>query len=534
MQTSTDRKNISFNSRIVHLAIVAIAILAILTIGYRDQIHFLLFDRSPAPKIVVYDAISDDAFYYMEIAKNIIAGLGSTFDEITQTNGYHPLWMLILVILGLVVKVDSLDFAVILLLLVNLFLVLGTYVFHRLQGEILGRKDQFYTAAIIFYFAALFIARSGMEVCLLFLVIPLFLLQLIRIERRPSLPAFVALGFLASILVLSRLDAVLFAAVVLSLYAGMILSSREKLPTPKQLGAFAMGGVLFPIYLLYNLLNFDHVMPISGRVKALHFSGLFFSQRGWESLVEAITTEPYLLAFFLLTIAGLGILSVQIWKRFTIKEVVLLAPLIYPVLFFAYYLLSSDWPFWLWYFYPLAVSSSFGYIFIENQMLGASPFLSRLYRHSTTVLAIGLLLLAGMKFSTIPDRFVPNPILEAATWVQEFSSEHPGIYAMGDRAGAVSILLDEPLIQLEGLVADNELVNSIQEHRDLLDVLNDYSVDYYIATNPEYRAGCWEFQEPQISGTSAPRMRGSLCEDPVFTFVATLDDVTTMIFKISP
>jgi hypothetical protein len=37
----------------------------------------------------------DDAWYYFEIGRNIAEGHGSTFDTINDTNGYHPLWMLV-------------------------------------------------------------------------------------------------------------------------------------------------------------------------------------------------------------------------------------------------------------------------------------------------------------------------------------------------------------------------------------------------------------------------------------------------------
>ena len=37
----------------------------------------------------------DDAFYYLEIARRIADGQGSTFDGLNSTNGYHPLWMLV-------------------------------------------------------------------------------------------------------------------------------------------------------------------------------------------------------------------------------------------------------------------------------------------------------------------------------------------------------------------------------------------------------------------------------------------------------
>ena len=37
----------------------------------------------------------DDTFYYLVPARNFIAGLGTSFDGLNLTNGYHPLWMLI-------------------------------------------------------------------------------------------------------------------------------------------------------------------------------------------------------------------------------------------------------------------------------------------------------------------------------------------------------------------------------------------------------------------------------------------------------
>jgi hypothetical protein len=41
--------------------------------------------------------LPDDAFYYFQIARNIAHGHGATFDGHTVTNGYHPLWMAVLV-----------------------------------------------------------------------------------------------------------------------------------------------------------------------------------------------------------------------------------------------------------------------------------------------------------------------------------------------------------------------------------------------------------------------------------------------------
>ncbi len=39
----------------------------------------------------------DDAFYYFTVARNIVLGRGVTFDGLGPTNGFHPLWMALLV-----------------------------------------------------------------------------------------------------------------------------------------------------------------------------------------------------------------------------------------------------------------------------------------------------------------------------------------------------------------------------------------------------------------------------------------------------
>ena len=49
------------------------------------------------PERVITGFLSDDAFYYLKIARSIAEGRGSTFDGLHPTNGYHPLWMLVVV-----------------------------------------------------------------------------------------------------------------------------------------------------------------------------------------------------------------------------------------------------------------------------------------------------------------------------------------------------------------------------------------------------------------------------------------------------
>ena len=45
------------------------------------------------------ESMSDDAYYYIVVARNFVSTGNMTFDRISTTNGYHPLWFWILVLL---------------------------------------------------------------------------------------------------------------------------------------------------------------------------------------------------------------------------------------------------------------------------------------------------------------------------------------------------------------------------------------------------------------------------------------------------
>jgi hypothetical protein len=49
----------------------------------------------------------DDAFFYMKTARTIGAGLGSTFDGLNPTNGYHPLYLGLLALTSLFAPLEG-------------------------------------------------------------------------------------------------------------------------------------------------------------------------------------------------------------------------------------------------------------------------------------------------------------------------------------------------------------------------------------------------------------------------------------------
>lgn len=49
-----------------------------------------------SPPETIVRSVSDDAFYYLGVARHVVEGRGPTYDTITWTTGFHPLWMALL------------------------------------------------------------------------------------------------------------------------------------------------------------------------------------------------------------------------------------------------------------------------------------------------------------------------------------------------------------------------------------------------------------------------------------------------------
>ena len=60
----------------------------------------------------------DDGFFYFKVARNFANGLGFTFDGINRTNGFHPLWMAVCIVVYSIVRTD-------LILPLRIFVIIG-------------------------------------------------------------------------------------------------------------------------------------------------------------------------------------------------------------------------------------------------------------------------------------------------------------------------------------------------------------------------------------------------------------------------
>ena len=209
----------------------------------------------------------DDAMFYFTIARNICSGAGSTIDGISKTNGYHPLWMIVL--LGLSKCFQNLVRAGI----VTEFVVsAGTLTMLCLYA----RKYLGTTAALALAIIASFeqtwykVMYCGMEsgLVIFFLLLSLYVLREAghRAAWRWILSACLCLFFLA------RLDG---WALCLAIVPAMWMTPGPIPADGKRKGRLLAEILALPTltlagYLLFNLANYSSVMPVSGLIKSYH------------------------------------------------------------------------------------------------------------------------------------------------------------------------------------------------------------------------------------------------------------------------
>lgn len=220
-----------------------------------------------SPLTVILDAcLHDDSFYYLATARNLADGFGSTFDRVNHTNGYQPAWFAVLTALALTgIGPDE---------MVRVGLALQAACFGA--GLVVlavalvrsGVQPLAASAAVATVYVALVpaLAWDLLETGLNVLTSAGVLWALGRQVEGRIAPTSLALVLSAA--VLARTDHVFFLPIGAALVAW---PARRETRTEQVRRGLAF---LLPIvaivggYLLLNLFETGHVVPISGRVKA--------------------------------------------------------------------------------------------------------------------------------------------------------------------------------------------------------------------------------------------------------------------------
>jgi hypothetical protein len=475
----------------------------------------------------------DDAYYYFKIAANVIQSGRFTFDGQTLTNGFQPLWQLVLIPFFAVVR-DP----VLVLRVVGIFSMLLTCA-AGFMGILYLRRNSLlaFTLGAALIFLCLFdFGISGMETAV---VLPLLVGSLLMIERMkpwgpasPSLKQSIVLAVLLSLLLLARLDTVWLV--------GAFMASLLFFYSPAKRKAFlatAAGPALtLALYLGLNLLVFGHLMPVSATAKSLSDQPFYVNTLFISQLLMQSTYNGNLWGIFafgaVFSAAYLGAFAIARARRWEIPGFSSIDASYLPlvicaafVMFTAYALFRSTWQLWRWYEYLLFPMGIF--VFPHKLDLLVKWFSrSRWLAQGVGYLALLAALLAGFQLTVRSTQYSmwafnrgPSFLYDNYRLAQYLNGRLPdtAAIAMGDRAGSFAYFFDGRVLQLEGLVEDDRLLQAVRTNT-LMDYMTrsgvDYVITYWYAPEPLYSQ--WTLETPLPGFSQGPQAEIVLCRASEF------------------
>lgn len=442
--------------------------------------------------------IISDGFYYVTIARNVVEGLGFTYDTIHTTNGFHWMWMLILLVVCSIgrffVQLDSVQLIEGVFALNCFIWAWSALAFYRvlqlLRIEFCPKFMLLFLTAIVFIDPVLTQnAINGLETALFLLL--LLLLNRAYIERRVW-----ACALLFQLLVFTRIEGL---AVLPILLYGFRHSFR----------ASAFAALLIPFgAILTFVLNFivdDSVLSSSSLAKAYWAArarGEFFWPLGLkEQAILVIKDAIYLPCSYLSNIlfifdnasltnlAALAIVVVMIiagsWRsavHISLEELKISTAKILPFVFFC---LVSYLVYKIYYFTPR--SAAFKDIF------PVTDYQSRYYFAPHLVLLLTAIHLTLLKcFRSYLPGFFSLLALTAFSWGVFIKAHSSGkatdssspacipapaaLYAAGNDDG-FAYYHRVPLVVLDGLVTGHRMENGWR----YLDSMKSKTVESYIS-----------------------------------------------------
>lgn len=412
----------------------------------------------------------DDFYYYLETAINFIELGFPTFDGEIATNGYHPLWFLI--ISGFVALFGKGKFFFIAMnTFVLLLNVTSLVLLRKLLSLFLENKYYIETIVVVFIYKFINLSITGMEVIA---TVPIILFLMYYFQKNYDKLNYFYLGLILSLTILSRLDTLLFSFIFI------LLVTKYKKIGVKEISLIGLGLLPVGIYILSNIVLFDTIFPVSGMAKQIRHN--YYPSFHALRLMYLWNINAILLHLLPSILIPILLLKKGVLSKVQLKSELVLSITFFTLIYFPLLSIISGWRFFNWYFYPYALM-----IVILMLLLDTIPNYKTLFaKYQKFIFVFALLYVTGWNLNY---KFVRGykgfPFYSEIEKLAEFVNTHPGKYAMGDRAGMLGYLSKYPVFQLEGLVEDKAYLENIRNSVDLKAVFAQYKIDYYISYNLE-------------------------------------------------
>jgi hypothetical protein len=403
-----------------------------------------------------------------------------TFDGIHPTNGFHPLWLLMLVPLFLLHAPPEMMIRLV-ALLQTVLLSLAYVVFLRTQAKLFSLRTAAFSGILFVYFVFL-PSINGMESALLvLLVIVLYSYGLYIARSQLNWRRAGLFGLILGLVLLTRLDMIFIPVALAGCCVRRILDRQTRTRT---LAILVVGGIATCLvvapYLAFNYLKFGAVMPISGALK---------SSFPYPALDHSTYDKTVAIGAANLASAGLAT-GWALWRVMRIPgprsrlnlEFHTTATTVFAwavTLHFLYVVLFMKWGVFGWYFvtYPL-----FAIMLMSEPMdraLNSTAMLGRpaLYGLTAAALCVGVIVRDQTR-----DPFPQNggwhtPVYDAAVWAREHTPAD-AVFAMSD-CGDFAFFSTRRVINLDGLANDMDFQRTLaQQH--LRRYLRENHVDFLV------------------------------------------------------
>ena len=486
-----------YSSPLLHNALFALFIGGILAYGAGFAWYMLAkFDLIN----LIRDVNNDDAFYYFQIAYNLAVGKFSTFDGgITQTNGYHPLWLLLITPFYWVFDKEAALFGIkafeIMLIAGGVALIAVAARLARLPWILL-----FALLPLLYQHSSLF---RGMEAAAALFILALFFLVILLYAWDPARWKW-PLAAVAFALPWVRLE---YIAISLAATTALCLIewSRQERPASASWREFArsmlalnavapllgaVAGIL--VYFAYNGLVVGGIVPVSGATKQI-WSQIRFEREGGYSLAQNFRDVLQIPVFDYELLVALEVCAylLLVWwfaHRSRNREDWLLLAFLVGVFGlaaehlakFAQTVLTVH-PYWgsyNWYFVPAYLMMALivpvrCYVAIHL----VRHFVGPRWPHAANILSVGIVVVGAAFLLTIADFIAPFRYVDRASestsrerevtsymGVQVMDLTLPDNSVIGSwDAGVIGYFSRFPVVNLDGLVNSYDYMRAQQE-----------------------------------------------------------------------
>ena len=435
---------------------------------------------------------TDDFYYYLTTSRNFIELNRITFDQVSLTNGFQPLWFFIITFLNYFITNNILlNSVIIILIFLFSFLTYFNFNFFFKKNNYTEEESNFISITICFL--SLFFSKNGMEISL---AIYLFSQSLKYFNK--NLFIFCIFGILTF---LARIEFVIFYFVILS----HELIIKKKILKKNYIKNILIFPSFIILYLLINYAFFQSYFPESGIAKSLT-KKLKFNLETFSFLKSQALGMKFISLMFYLNLVGLLFLFSNKIKIFTKLS------LLTNLLFFLSNSLRSAWPLWTWHFFFLSISTpliinDFTKIIKTNFFKYKSIMVSLFF-----VFAYSILLFKNYGANN-------DHILNLAIKISEhYKSTEYKRFAMGDMAGKTSYLLNKKLFQLEGLVGGHNMIKHINNENSLCSIFSEMDIEIYLSSKIKKIHDRYYVEEPSQNSQNVKKMKSLISNEPEIVF----------------